>query len=254
MILIACGLRAEARWLARDGVVAIAGGGDATRLEAELDALAPQADAILSMGIAGGLAPLLGAGDWVVGTIAPSGGQRREWSVGAGAGRGGRAEIASAASPGQQSERNRAWIARVARLLPGAVVGRIHGENRIVATAAEKHMLHRETRAIACDMESHVAARVAARHGLPFAVARTVCDPASRTLPLAARVAMAPDGRIAFGRLTLALVARVWEIPRLIAVARDMGRARRALRRGYDALARAGFGLADARQLTFEMR
>ncbi len=35
----------------------------------------------------------------------------------------------------------------------------------------------------AVDMESHVAARVAARHGLPFAALRVISDPASRSLP-----------------------------------------------------------------------
>ena len=39
-----------------------------------------------------------------------------------------------------------------------------------------KPTLHRTTGALAVDMESHVAARIAARHGLPFAAGRVISD------------------------------------------------------------------------------
>lgn len=246
MILIACGLKREAAWLAHDGVAVIAGGGDARRLEDALEAQAPHAQAILSMGLAGGLAPLLGPGEWVVGTVAPSGAERREWSVGAGTTRTERVRIAGeAASNAQVSERNRAWINRLARTLPGAVVGRIHADGRVVATAAEKHDLHAATRAIACDMESHVAARVAARHDLPFAVARVILDPAGRTLPHAALVSMKRDGGLAVGAIVRSVLLRPWQIPALVRLAGDTGRARRALTAGAKTLADAGFVLAE---------
>ena len=242
MILIACGLQREAALLAREGVTVVAGGGDAARLAAELDRHAPQADAILSIGFAGGLAPLLEAGEWVVGTVAPSGAERREWSVGAGAARRAPVRIAGEASgSSQQSERNRAWIARIARTLPGAVVGRIHADGRAVASAAEKHERHVSTRAIACDMESHVAAEIAARHDRPFAVARVVLDAAHRSLPHAALVAMRPDGGLAIGAVVWSLGRRPWQLPALIRLAKDAGVARRSLVRGYAALADANF-------------
>ncbi len=244
MILIACGMKREAAWLERDGVVVIAGGGDPGRLEQMLESQAGAARAVLSMGLAGGLAPLLRAGEWVVGTVAPSGAERREWSVGAGASRTGPLRIAAdTMATGQQTERNRDWINRLARALPGAVLGRIHADGRMVTTAAEKHDLHIANRAVACDMESHVAARVAARHDLPFAVARVVCDPASRTLPHAARVGMADDGGIALGRVLLSVLTRPWQIPALIGTARDVGQARGSLIRGYATLAEAEFAL-----------
>lgn len=244
MILIACGMKREAVWLAREGVVVVAGGGDPARLEQLLEVHAGGARAVLSMGLAGGLAPRLEAGEWVVGTVAPSGSERREWSVGAGASRSGPLRIAAeAVATGQQTERNRDWINRLARTLPGAVLGRIHADGRMVTTAAEKHDLHIASRAIACDMESHVAARVAARHDLPFAVARVVCDPAGRTLPHAARVGMADDGGVALGRVLLSVLTRPWQIPALIGIARDVGRARASLIRNYAKLADADFAL-----------
>lgn len=243
-ILIACGMKREAAWLSRDGVVAVAGGGDDARLEAELERNAAQARAILSIGLAGALAPLLSAGDWVVGTVAPSGAERREWSVGAGATRTEKVRIAGEASSNAQvSERNRAWINRLARTLPGAVVGRIHADGTMIASAAQKHDLHATTRAIACDMESHVAARVAARHDLPFAVARVISDPATRSLPHAARVGMASDGGIALGAVLLSVLMRPWQIPALIGTGLDVGKARKSLIAGYAALADAGFVL-----------
>lgn len=246
MILVACGLKREAAWLAHDQLRVIAGGGDPRRLEAELEALAGEADAILSMGLAGGLAPLLAPGDWIVGTVAPSGADRREWSVGAGTGRTERVRIAGEAnSNAQVSERNRAWINRLARVLPGAVVGRIHADGLVVATAARKHDLHAATRAIACDMESHVAAAVAARHDKPFAVARVILDPASRSLPRAALVSMRPDGGLAVGAMIGAILTRPWQIPALVRLALDTRRARRAIREGMAALAATGFALTE---------
>ena len=88
MILIATVMKREAKALAHEGVTVVVGGLDPVRLETELEAgVAAGARAILSMGLAGALAPMLKPGDWVVGTIAPTGMQRREWSVGAGASR-----------------------------------------------------------------------------------------------------------------------------------------------------------------------
>ena len=67
MILIATGMKREAKALKRDGVQVVVGGTDPARLEAELEAgVAAGATAILSMGLAGALAPRMAVGDWVV--------------------------------------------------------------------------------------------------------------------------------------------------------------------------------------------
>lgn len=242
-VLIACGLVREARWFAREGVEVVPGGGDEAALEAALDARAAGARAILSIGLAGGLAPRLRAGDLVIGTIAPTGSERREWSVGAGSTRRSPVRIADDARPGHQTEADRRWIDAVARLLPQAIVGRIHGSGAIVATTGEKHQLHLASRALACDMESHVAARVAARHRLPFAVVRAISDPADAALPPAALVAMQAGGELAIGAVLGSIASRPWQVPALLRLARDAARARQSLTTGYARLADAGFAL-----------
>lgn len=244
-VLIATGMKGEAKRLARDGVMVVVGGTDHARLEAELEAgVEAGATAILSMGLAGALAPVLKPGDWVVGTYAPTGMQRREWSVGAGASRPKGAPTLHTSSS-RWGEGTGGWVERIGRLIPGAMVGRIHADGRIAATAAQKQELQATTRALAVDMETHVAAAVAARHGLPFAVARVVSDSAARTLPMATRVAMGPDGGVRLGAVLWEIVKRPWQLPALIGVAMDAGRAMRSLARGYDTLARAGFCLRD---------
>ncbi len=72
MILVATGLLREARLIARNGVMVVAGGGDSARLERDLESAAPRATAILSIGLAGALVGGLAPGDWVVdGDTAP---------------------------------------------------------------------------------------------------------------------------------------------------------------------------------------
>ena len=251
-ILIATGMKREARVLARDGVSVVTAGTDAARFEAELEAgVAAGAVAILSMGLAGALAPLLNVGDWIVGTLSPTAMERREWSVGAGSAR--PKERRTDPQPVARRDASRDWISRIAAILPGAVVGRIHADGAMVVTAAQKEQYHFSERALACDMESHIAAAVARRHGLPFAVARVISDGAHRTLPLVVQVAMAPDGSVRIGAVLLAILKRPWQLPALIGVALDAGRAMKKLARGYDTLASAGFALGDQGKLPLDM-
>jgi adenosylhomocysteine nucleosidase len=99
----------------------------------------------------------------------------------------------------------------------------------VVAEAAAKAALFAGTGACAVDLESGAVARVAARHGLPFAVLRAVCDPAGRTLPPAALVALDAGGAIVPLRVALALLRRPNQLPALLALAHDAAAARRAL-------------------------
>jgi nucleoside phosphorylase len=246
-ILIATGMKSEAKVLSRDGVIVATAGTDHARLEAELEAgVAAGATAILSMGLAGALAPLLKPGDWVVGTLSPTGMVRREWSVGAGSAR--PREAKPDPRPIAQKEASAAWITRIGAILPGAVVGRIHADGAMVVAATQKEHLHFTERALACDMESHIAARVAQRHHLPFAVARVISDEADRSIPLAAQVAMGPDGGVRIGAVLFALLKRPWQIFALIALALTTASAMRALASGYRLLADDGFAAPGAIQ------
>lgn len=218
MILAATGLKREARLLTRPGVVAIAGGGDGARLEAALEACAPGATALLSIGLGGALVDGLRPGDWVIGAASEAG-----------------------------------WLGGLYAILPDARVGPVHADGAMIADADAKRALHVTTGAIAVDMESHVAQRVAARHGLPFAILRVISDGVDHSLPPAARVGMRGDGGIALGAVLASLVRDPRQLPALIATARDAGRAMRSLLGGYDVLARLGFGLADLGKLPLDL-
>ena len=127
------------------------------------------------------------------------------------------------------------------------------GQDRIAATVEDKRALLRRTGAIAVDMESHVAARVAARHQLPFAAIRIISDTAGEALPPAALVGMASDGGMALGAVLISLARRPAQLPALIRTGRNAGIALRELARVYDMLGRAGILGLDLGQLALDM-
>jgi hopanoid-associated phosphorylase len=225
MILVATGLKREARILAGPDARVIAGGGDSARLERELEAAAPDAEAIISMGLCGALADELRPGDWVVAS-----------------------EVVIAPRKFLPEE---SWTAALAKRL-NARVGAILASGAILADAAAKREAHQAAGAIAVDMESHVAATVAARHGLPFAVARVVSDAAERSLPKAAQAGMAADGSMDIGAVLRALAADPRQLPALIRVGREAETAFRALGRGRDLLG-PGIGRLDLGQLLLDV-
>jgi hopanoid-associated phosphorylase len=215
-VLAVVGLASEARIAAGPGVHAVAGGTDARRLSALLEReLARGARALISFGIAGGLAPALSSGTWLVARaiVTPSG----RWTCDA------------------------RWTGALAERLPGAVTADLAGADGPVMDVAAKGVLHRATGAAAVDTESHIAAAIAASHGLPFAAFRVIADSAQRSLPPAAAVALADDGTICRASV-LGSIARVpWQVPLLLRTAIDARRAFAALLRGRRLL---GPGLA----------
>jgi hopanoid-associated phosphorylase len=206
MILAVTGLERERRMVAGPGVEAIAGGGDHMRLEATLDRLAEGMAGIISIGIAGGLAPGLHPGHWVV------------------------ADAVSDA--GDVAPTDSDWTGWLSSRLPGSSRGLLLGVDSTVTTTGQKAALHRVTGAQAVDMESHIAARIARRHRLPFVAARVVCDAAQRTLPPAARVGMRPDGRMNLRAVLGSLLTEPWQLPALIRTGFEAERSFRALLRG----------------------
>jgi adenosylhomocysteine nucleosidase len=208
MILAVTGLQRERRILSGPGVEVVTGGSD-------LDLVVPGMQGVISIGIAGALAPGLRLGTWVV----------------AGAVLDGDAELPT----------DRDWTGRLIVRLPAVERGLLLGLDTIAATAEQKAALHRASGAIAADMESHLAARVARRHGLPFAVARVISDAADRTLPPAARVGMKADGGVNLPGVLRSLLAEPSQLPALIRTGWEAEQAFRALFRGYRLL---GPGLA----------
>jgi nucleoside phosphorylase len=249
-ILIATGLRREARLMGGPGVTVIAGGGDAARLERELEMLAGSASAILSSGLAGALDPSLKVGDVVIGaecaperSPAKAGVQRgaSDWAP------------AFAGEQGVRKNPGSFFNRQLVKLLPDAHVGTVAGSDSPAGSADRKEVVFRSTGALAVDMESHVAARVAARHALPFAALRVISDTADMTLPPAALAGMRPDGGIAIGAVLSSLVQNPAQLPALIRTARDAEKAFRTLGRVHDALRGFGIGRLDPRQLALDM-
>ena len=211
LIIAVTGLKREAAILRGDGVLALPGGGDGAQLEAGIDAACAGASGVISIGLGGALAPGLKPGDWVI-------------------------------SPDPSPSKGRAWAERLLQTLPGARFGAIVGSDVMVVNAAAKAALFAATGALVVDMESHIAARVAARHGLPFVAARTISDGADRALPLAAQAGMRPDGGMDVGAVIAALARRPWELPALIRTGIEAERAFGALLRGRQLLGPALMG------------
>jgi hopanoid-associated phosphorylase len=226
MILAATGLLREARIVGGGEVTVIVGGGDRARLEARLEALTPRAKGVASIGIAGGLAPALQVGRWVVADCV--------------------------VVDGEPIQTDKRWTARIAERLDDVTHGALLGRNSMVTTAAEKAALHRATGSLAVDMESHVAARVARRHHLPFVAARVICDPANRSLPPAAHIGMKPDGGMNLAGVLGSLLGRPAQLPALIGVALDAERAFAVLVRGRRRLG-PGLGFPDLGELALDV-
>src|SRR3979490_1500016 len=112
--------------------------------------------AVISFGIAGGLDPSLHPGDVVVATavIAETG----AWKV--------PASVVTAV------------VERVRASGVGVVQGALAGVEEPILLPIDKAAVHRETEAIAVDMESHIGAAYAAANDLPFAAIRVISAPA----------------------------------------------------------------------------
>ncbi|GJE70271.1 phosphorylase [Methylorubrum podarium] len=220
-VLAVVGLAREARIAAGPGVETIQAGGNPARLRQVLDGRPARGlRAVVSFGIAGGLDPALRPGDVVVGTHLD-------------------AEGRFSADPEISRRLSEALSGAPGRIL----VGGLAGSDVAVMTVADKAVLRARTGALAVDMESHVAAAFAARHALPFAALRVVCDPAERALPAFAATALTPEGEPDIRAVLGALVRGRARIGDLVRLGRDSSAAFAALAR---CRARLGPGLGVA--------
>ena len=136
------------------------------------------------------------------------------------------------------------WAARILKSIPGAMHAPILGSEGPVAHPAVKRLLHKRTGAAIVDMESHLAARLAAKHGIAFAALRVVCDPSHRALPTAALIGMRPDGSTDGLAVLRGIAGRPSVIPGVMLTAMDAAAARASLQRARIALG-ASFGLLE---------
>ena len=220
MILVVTGLAREARIAAGPGLLTLSGGGRAQALGAAIaQALAAGGvRGVLSFGVAGALSPALRVGDVAL--------------------------AATVRDAGRTLHADAAWTARLAART-GARLLTVAGVDAVAATPQAKAALRAQSGAALVDMESHLAARAAAAHGLPFAVLRVVSDRAEHGLPPAALAGMGADGGVDAGAVLAALTRHPGQLPALVRTGLDAGRAFRALAAARHA-AGADLGPPDA--------
>jgi adenosylhomocysteine nucleosidase len=219
-VAAATGLRAEASIAGRvPRVRAVAGGGDRGRLEQLVRReIAEGAKALISFGIAAGLAPGKRPGACLV---------AREIAYG-----------------DLRYPTNQAWAMRLQSIIDGAELAIVAGVDHPLQSPVEKRALYAETGAVAADMESHITARLASEHVLPFAALRMIADSASRAIPAAALAGMGEDGRVDVLAVLASLARSPSQLPTLIGLAVDTRRAMAELFRCHRLLG-PGFGFFD---------
>ena len=206
---IVVGLEAEARIARLLGAPVEVGGGEAEGAEAAASRLIGAGiRSLLSFGLAGGLDPSLAPGALIVPDV-----------------------ILSADGHFPTHPPLAAALGRVG--------GAVWSGGAVLPTEAAKRAVYEKTGAAAVDLESAAVAAAAARRAIPFAALRAICDPAGRSLPRAALVALDGQGRIGPWRVARTALAHPRELPSLLALASDAAKARRALARRVKAIARS---------------
>ena len=217
-MIVVVGMAFEARIAAGLGVPVICGGDGRNLAPSLARAMAAGCGGLISFGVAGGLVPDLKPGTCVIGS-------------------------AILADEGER-ETDARWASRLMKIIPDAVHGPIVGVREPIAHASAKRALHKQTGAIAVDMESHVVARAAARHGVPLAAIRVVVDPVERTIPRSALAGARADGTIDPLAVIHSLIRYPRDLAGLIRMSLDARAARATLVRG-SALLGPGLGLLD---------
>jgi adenosylhomocysteine nucleosidase len=207
------GLAFEARIVAGPGVTVVCGGGQIQLRRSLEAAIRKGCHGVLSFGIAGGLAPRLKPGSCVV--------------------------ARNIISEHGRYPSDSAWAQSLISMVQGRTsrfvglqrvsFGDIVGSDAPVASVDTKRKLYEQTGAVAVDMESHVAARIAVEHRVPFAAFRVITDPSDRALPPAALVATNADGGVDFQAIIQSLIQHPNQVPMLFRLALDSWAARRAL-------------------------
>ncbi len=88
--------------------------------------------------------------------------------------------------------------------------------DKVATTTAEKRELAARTGAIAVDMETAGAVRVAEARGIPWLSVRAITDGVNDELPLDFNALANPDGSVNRGRVIRATLAQPHKIPALI--------------------------------------
>ncbi len=207
-VLIVTGLKQEARIAAGPGLTVICSSSNPVQLREMMMSFDPASiSGIVSFGVAGGLSPTLRSGDIVIASEIVA--AKNRWVA---------AEGLSQALYGLPESEH--------RIVRGVLVG----VEEVVLGRKAKAALRASTGADAVDMESHIAARYAEQHGLPFAALRVISDPAHRALPEIAAAALKQNGDVDVWKVMRGIARRPSQIRALVHSGRDFNRALRGLR------------------------
>jgi adenosylhomocysteine nucleosidase len=161
---------------------------------------------VISFGVCGGLTPEMVPGQWVVASAIVSGDEIHHT--------------------------DKRWSDRLILALPAARHAIFAGVDWPLTDARDRGLLHARTGAVVADMESHVAAQIAAAHSLPFAACRVVINPAHRKLSPAALLTLREGGVPDIKAIRRSVLANPGQMADLMRLTVDVSIAISALRRG----------------------
>jgi uridine phosphorylase len=172
---------------------------------------------VVSFGVAGGLAPELRAGDWIV--------------------------ASAVLDQGRTLLTDPFWSSKLLMAIPYAIYAPIAGVDSAIVHAAARTDLHARTGAVAVDNESHMVAKAAAAHALRFVALRVVIDAAHQRVPQLALDCVRSDGSISASSLLRSLASCPRETYHLLRLTIDWFAAKKSL-----VMARRYLGHPDASQ------
>jgi adenosylhomocysteine nucleosidase len=220
-VAVICGLKSEAAAItaslnaaridAAKASIAVSGANAARAEDLTVDLIAAGAKAVISAGLCGGLDPALKSGDLIIGE-----------------------RVVSASGDVILSDRK--LLAAAPKSAPHVA---IFGSDDIIESAEKKTQLYARYASQTVDMESHGAARAAARANIPFIAVRAVADRAARALPKAALKAVTPSGGVNVVSVLIECVKAPQQFEEIAMLGRESGAATETLRRDFGDVFRA---------------
>lgn len=210
IVVAAVGLSKEARIAKRAGLVPVIGAGSSKLLMRRLKAVNPEIRGVVSLGLAGALAPIPQVGDALIASHVVT--EREHYAC------------------------DPQWSRILRTKLPFAHSVVIAGVEVPAQHMGAKKDLFRLTGAHAVDMESHVAARFAAERGIPFIALRVISDDSHRTLPPAVLERLSLKGNPRYFAIIRSMMRERGQLGELIRTASEARAAFRTLLRCLSAL------------------
>ena len=160
---------------------------------------------LISFGVCGGLSPYVKAGDLILAD--------------------------SVIMDGETIELKSAWHkAALKGSNMAAKSGAILSVATAISTPEAKHAAYEDSHAVAVDVESFAVAKAAKDNGLPCLIIRSVLDGAKQSLPEAALSGVDENGNTQIWPVIKSLLKRPQDLPALLNLARDSGRAQDTLK------------------------